>query len=116
MRNLGPWAVLIFVATLAYVIGVRLNEMAMAVVIGVIFGVIASVPASLLLLLAMRRQERRAGDSAHREQPTIIITPPAITPPVQQPWHSGAMYLPPLSEEAAPERPPTRQFRVVGED
>ncbi len=116
MRNLGPWAVLLFVATLAYVIGVRLNEMAMAVVIGVIFGVLASVPASLFLLFAMRRaQERRAAESARREQPTIIITPPVATPPGQL-WPYGPTYLPPLEEEE-PTRPSSgRRFRVVGEE
>ena len=55
MRKLGAWAVLVFVAALAYVIGVRLSETAMAVVIGVIFGVLASVPASLLLIWHITR-------------------------------------------------------------
>ena len=50
MRNLGAWAVLVFVGALAVVIGLHLDETAMAVVIGVIFGVLASVPASLLLI------------------------------------------------------------------
>ncbi len=118
MRNLGPWAVLIFVATLAYVIGVRLNETAMAVVIGVIFGVLASVPASLFLLFAMRRaQDRRTHpEGGRREQPTIIITPPVAGPPPGAGWPYGPTYLPPLDDEEPLERPSGRRFRVVGED
>ena len=59
---------IIFAATLAFVVGVRLSEPAMAVVIGVMFGVAASIPTSIVLILALRQ--------THGPRPARHETPP----------------------------------------
>lgn len=116
MRNVVPVAFLLFMTTLAYVIGVRLNEVAMAVVIGVIFGVLASVPATLFLLLALRRtSDVRSAEPRRPETPTIIVAPPVPNPPTPNPW-GFPTYLPPLEEADDDTTWSQRRFRVVGED
>ena len=49
--RIAPVLGIVFVATLAYVIGIRLSESAMAVTLGVIFGVAAAIPTSIILFL-----------------------------------------------------------------
>ena len=61
--RVAAWAILVFVAVLAYVIAINLDQLTMAVVIGVIFGVLASVPASLFLLFTMRRAQLQPEDA-----------------------------------------------------
>ncbi len=116
MRNWGPVAAIIFAATLAYVVGVRLSESAMAVVIGVVFGVAASIPMSLILVFALRRADSpREPRTADSERPTIIVAPPAMPPGQPSGWGTGQMYLPPLYDEPEGETR-GRRFRIVGED
>ncbi len=119
MKGWGPLAGIIFAATLAYVIGIRLSESAMAVVIGVIFGVAASVPASLILILALRNTPARrpADKPTQPQQPTIIVAPPMPTQMPGQPgWYAQGAYLPPMYEGDGEETHTGRRFRVVGED
>jgi len=117
-RHWGPVAAIVFAATLAYVVGVRLSESAMAVVIGVIFGVAASIPTSIILAIALRRAD---GDRPHRawdepRPPTIVVTPPGMpTPGHGQPWgFPPDMYLLPLQGEQDPALSPRRRFRIIG--
>ena len=56
-RHWAPLSAIIFAAVLAYVVGLRLSESAMAVVIGVMFGVAASIPTSIILILALRHTQ-----------------------------------------------------------
>lgn len=120
MKNWGPIAAIIFAATLAYVVGVRLSESAMAVVIGVVFGVAASIPMSLILLFALRRADayREPRTSSGRQQPTIIVAPPPIPGNQVNPWGSmsGQVYLPPFEDEADGQSARRRRFRVVGDN
>ena len=116
-RHWGPIAAIIFAATLAYVVGVRLSESAMAVVIGVVFGVAASIPMSLILVFALQRGSacRESRGSSDSQQPTIIVAPPAISGYQGNPWGGsmvGQMYLPPFDEEGMPS--PRRSFRIIG--
>ncbi len=116
-RHWRPLAALAFAATLAYVVGVRLSESAMAVVIGVVFGVAASIPMSLILVFALQRGGtcRESRGSSDRQQPTIIVAPPAIPGHQANPWGGsmlGQMYLPPLDDEDM--LTPRRSFRIIG--
>ncbi len=123
MKYSLPIAAIIFAATLAYVVGIRLSESAMAVVIGVMFGVAASIPTSIILILSLRhtqgsRPASRGQDSVTTPQPpTIIVAPPGSQPMVgtRHPWHTPDMYLPPLYDDWE-ERHEQRRFRIVGED
>ena len=121
MKNWGPVAGIMFASVLAYVVGVRLSESAMAVVVGVVFGVAASVPTSLILALILRRADsgRESARTSEVQQPTIIVAPPAGYYPQTQSWAgtpSGHMYLPPLYDEPEAQGRSPRRFRVVGED
>ncbi len=119
MRRVLAVGAICFLMVLAAVIGQRMSTDAMAVVIGVLFGVAASIPTSLLVLAAARRsaaeangsrpggerwsQERWGADRAF--PPVIVVAPPTQTT-------APASTLPPLI-------PPTadrRRFRIVGAD
>jgi hypothetical protein len=106
---------LAFAITLAVMIGKRMSAEAMAVVVGIACGVLASVPASLLLLLVLGREDRAHEGRRHadgRGYPPVVIvqggTPQALPPGMASGyWPPGA---PPLRREfqlidVAPELP-----------
>lgn len=94
---------LAFAITLAIMIGKRMSAEAMAVVVGIACGVLASVPASLLLLLVLGRESRgredRRGAGAQTYPPVVIVqggTPQALPPGMPGYWPSAA---PPMQRE-----------------
>jgi hypothetical protein len=114
--------------TLGVVIGTRMSSDAIAVLVGVIAGVAASIPCALLLMAVTRRREvegyerydeqryddrryndRRYSDrmGPHRETPPIVIVTPGQTAPQQLPYAASFPY------QAAPPQG-ARQFRVMG--
>jgi hypothetical protein len=102
----------------------------MAVVIGVVFGVAASIPTSLLIVAATRGNR----EPAHRSAPSWDgpdPKPPASMPQIivvsSPPQHSGHAAVPWLAPggalpQLAPPQDPffaaetSRRFKVVGED
>ena len=109
----------LFLITLAVVIGLRMNAEAMAVVIGVIFGVAASIPTGLIIAAVMWRREqraaygrnggvRRAGQDAL--PPSVVIVNPGNAAPAS-PYRQPA-YLPQPGLQWSQS---SRQFRIVGE-
>jgi len=107
----------LFVVSLAVVIGKRMSAEAMAVVIGVVFGVAASIPTSLLIIAVTRRvQEREA------EQLRSLREQQRSAPPVIVVGPSGGQAMPWFSPFQMPSMPDTdyglaaRRFRVVGEE
>jgi hypothetical protein len=72
---------LVFVVALAVVVALQMSPEAMAVVIGVICGVAAGIPTSILLLVGItrrdqRRMEQMARQSGYRHrtgQPVVVI-------------------------------------------
>ena len=122
MKYSAPIAAVIFAATLAYVVGIRLSESAMAVVIGVMFGVAASIPTSIVLILALRHthgpRPSRSQETVNTPQPpTIIVTPPGTQPMIgpRHAWPEANAYLPPLFDDWE-ERHQQRRFHIVGDD
>ena len=107
---------LVFVAVLAVIVGQRMSTDAMAVVIGVIFGVAASIPTSLLVVGVTRRVQERGMMEERRRyreraQPPVIVVSPSGSNAA--PWFS------PFQSPALPPSlhgEPTRRFRVVGDD
>jgi hypothetical protein len=106
---------LVFVITLAAVVGSRMSAEAMAVVVGVVCGVAAGIPTSVLLLLAMSRRDRQRYDpqqraAQHGGSPPVVVIQggaPQALPPGQY-----AGYWPAVTPGMAAER----QFQVVGDE
>ncbi len=75
-----------FAVTLAYYIGTRMSTEALSVAVGVVFGMIASVPVSLGLLIALTRQRERTYDDEPRQDlhPTPQYQYGAPRPPQPQ--------------------------------
>lgn len=100
---------LTFAITLAVMIGKRMSAEAMAVVIGIACGVLASVPASLLLLLVLGRggsQTRGSqGEVDRRGYPPVVIVQGGA--PQALPSSMAADYWP----SATP--PLRREFQLV---
>jgi len=96
-----------FTAMLAAIIGTRLSAEALAVIIGVVCGVSAGIPVSLMILSASRRRELPAEEPHYRVAegsrqgsfPTVVVIQgggPTNTPmlpsyyPIQQPVYGHA--------------------------
>lgn len=117
MRYMMAFVVAASGVALAVVIGNRMSTDAMAVVIGVLFGVGASIPSSLLiaLLLRPRRVETPIADghipSVQAQAPQIYLVQPGQNgeQSTMTPWLDarGAGWLPPG---------PARRFTIVGDD
>jgi hypothetical protein len=129
---------LAFVVTLSMIIGWRLSDQAMAVIVGVVAGVAASIPTSLLVVWAVLRARAAGGlaEGALADQPAAANPPAASAQPRVIFVHAApaaaptAPALPPgqgsytvLSAYAAPE--PTafnglplepRHFTILGGD
>ena len=113
-RENGVWGAIAFGVTLAVIIGLRLEQAALAVVVGVACGVAASIPAGLLIFFLMRRNSARVpratpyyGREMASAPPVLVIQPPA-TPALPQAttWPGG--YSMPV--------PAQREFAVIGEE
>jgi hypothetical protein len=109
-----------FAVALAVVIGNRMSADAMAVVVGVVCGMLASVPTSLLLIWALGRRgygagtgaEAQARNSTGTHYPPVVVVNPG-------PGHAMPAYRPPPVPSLdrnlpAPSGP--RTFKVVGDE
>jgi hypothetical protein len=131
---------LAFVVTLAIVVGQRLSSEAMAVVIGVIAGVAASIPTSLIVVWVTARAHLTGGNSAPlrstpepashappaprpaepREPRIVVMAPPVYENPnaYSSGPHALNGYAQPASYAPAVYPPqvmlPPRRFTVVG--
>lgn len=118
-RAIMTICVLAFVITLAVVVGQRLSSEAMAVLLGVIAGVAASIPTSLIVVwLATRTQQQpvhraevRRNDSQPTERVVVIAQPQVQAPQQQQPW-TPAVYSP--QPPFAPHIHQPRRFTIIG--
>ena len=123
LRYLLLICVVVFAATLAVIVGETLSSEAMSMMVGVVAGVGASIPASLLILwFAVRTAELRAVAASPAQviypreapEPHIVV----VTVPTAQP-QAYAGYAPPGYEQPAAVRPALpapaqRRFTVVG--
>ncbi len=110
----------IFVVALAIVVGSRMSSDAMAVVVGVTCGVVASIPTSLLIIWATSRRDveldaggRRYAPMGMGNQfpPVVVVNPGGST--VNRPDY-GARGLYPYDPQEM-YLPAPRGFKVVGE-
>jgi hypothetical protein len=122
MKLLLGLATVAAVIALAVIIGQRMSNDAMAVALGVVFGVAASIPTSLLVVAATRG--RRDEQATYRR----YADPPPPSPPPQiyvvNPGNQPASWLgqgggqPQLPQPPAGyfSGRPARRYKVVGED
>jgi len=118
---------IIVVGVFAFVVGQRLSADAVGMAVGVLFGVLAGIPAALLMVAAGRRREaefeddddelpdtyaprRGRGQPAYgaipAQAPVIVFAPPAATPP-------GAPYAGYSNQYVAPQPPTAAQPRAL---
>ena len=118
MNNLIRLCVVVFFGALGVAVGYRLSSEAMAVVVGVVVGVLATLPVALLVLYAMRRPERPVVERAPEPttlapqppapvQPQILVVPAPMPtpPPMPRGWYGAPTQM-----------PVERQFQIYGED
>lgn len=120
MKTRFLWLVLglAFFITLAVIVGQRLSAEAMAVIVGVVAGVAASIPTSLIVVwIAMRSVGVRSEPLAHpmaeapRSDPRIVV----VSPPMSGPMMGQTSYAPSTMPMAfAPYPAAPRRFTVIG--
>ena len=115
LRQLGIALAVVFGITLAIVVGKRMSAEAMAVVVGVVCGVAASIPTSVLLLLVVsRRDHQPEDDRAHsgleRNYPPVVVIQGGGQPGLAS--GSGLGYWPSALNGPSAQR----DFHVVGGD
>jgi hypothetical protein len=130
IRQLIVLITVAFMVTLGVVVGTRLSSDAIAVLVGVIAGVAASIPCALLLMAVTRRRglDRDRGyddelePTVDRERhpapqpavpPVIVVTPGNSAQQQLPPWLAQAQLS--AWDDGAPSRS-QRQFRVMGYD
>ncbi len=104
---------LAFAVTLAVMIGKRMSTEAMAVVIGIVCGIAASIPTTGLLMMVLARRDRQK-DEDNGRLPRQGAYPPVVViqggaPQPMLPGQQAGYWPAPLSGP-----PATRQFTVVG--
>jgi hypothetical protein len=131
MKFWGTAALLLF-GVLAFLAGQRLSADALGIAIGVLFGMLASIPAALLVLASSRRsrsqsfEEEESVETAYpprrhphttlpAQAPVIIFAPPAAqgSPDARYTSAAPASQMPTRALPARPEN--GRAFKVVGE-
>ena len=124
MRNGIILAGIVFAVALAVIVGNRLSDEAMAVVVGAVCGISASVPVSVALVIAASRNWGRDQGTGPREveydygthryapqQPQILV----VSPPPQAPYgYPPSQYYPAPQMEDAASSP--RQFKIIGDE
>ena len=122
MKPIIVAAVIVIGCVAAWRLGSRLSPDAVGMAIGILLGVLASIPTSLLILVSSRRREER--EDGQWERPSAERTQPAYQPPVivlagHAPAMQPPMLTPPSSAvqpvDAWPQRANARQFKIVGE-
>ncbi|MDE3090812.1 MAG: hypothetical protein KGJ80_15660 [Chloroflexota bacterium] len=122
MRNGLVLAGIAFAVALAVLVGNRLSNEAMAVVVGAVCGISASVPVSLALVIAASRNWGRGetprevgSDSAARHYappPQILVVSPPQPYPSPYGFSQSQYYLPP----GAPAEGAPRDFKIIGDE
>jgi len=128
MRRFVMVAILVIIGVMAWRVGGLLSTDAIGMAVGMVFGVLAGVPAALLVLATGRRsdserEEEHTQMRADRQlpaypyqSPVIVVTggqapqgPPQPAPP------AGAPYYVPSTNNGWDGRRSERRFKMVGE-
>jgi hypothetical protein len=124
-----------FVITLGVVVGTRMSSDAIAVLVGVIAGVAASIPCALLLLVVTRRRQTAESEPTSAAPgsrwdavpnktpyerpsvpPVIVVTPGSSVPQQIAPWSTTSGLVDGTAFDPYGQAQPQgqRQFRVMG--
>lgn len=111
LRRSLTWGAIAFGVVLAAIVGARLEQAALTVVVGVVCGVSASIPTSFLVVALLQKRSQKREE--HRRQmmtqpPPVIVVTPQAAPQVRQPGTWPEEYTFPV--------PGQRQFSVIGEE
>ncbi len=125
MKWLFRGAVIAFFVGLGAAVAIRMGSEAMAVVVGVVLGVVGTLPVALMVLYAARRSEPREAPKPPQQTalqpwqqqpgmgpvapPQIVVVPMAQMPVPQRGmggWYPQQTALPPVQ----------REFNIVGEE
>lgn len=102
----------IFAITLATVVGTRISPDAMAVIIGIVCGVLASIPTSVILVWVLRQRDRsleaQSGSMRMGQYPPVVVVNGQGTT-----GYAGAM-TPPALTGGTPIG--SRDFKVIGQE
>jgi len=110
---------IIFIVALCITIAKNLSSDAMAIIVGIICGIGASIPTSLLLLFLTRREDAYEHPEPRQNQqfPSVMI----VTPPMGQ-FSQGNPYMNGMNSQGAYFPPPAgapgftpRQFHILGD-
>jgi hypothetical protein len=117
IRTIVYLCLLTFVITLAILIGWQLSNQAMAVMIGVIAGVTASIPTSLIVVWATLRSRVEPPAGTRPTEPQVIIIHPSEASPGPSDEERSLTALPAYAAPQAtgyggPAVP--RQFTIIG--
>jgi hypothetical protein len=110
IRRSAFWGALAFCGVFAIVVGVRLEQAALTAIVGVVCGVAASIPTSLLIVALLHKQDdkRYRRDLKRASQPHVVVVTPQSLPQTQRQDGWPAEYALPV--------PGQRQFSIIGED
>ena len=103
----------VFAVALAVVVGTRISPDAMAVIIGIICGILASVPTSVILVWVLRQRDRQL--EAQMGPGRFGQYPPVVVVNGQGTNGYGNGYMP---QALAPTSGPmgSRDFKVIGQE
>ncbi len=132
MKQLAILTLLLITGLLAWLFGSRLSADALGMAVGLIFGVLAGVPAALLVLAANRRPSRDVDEDEEDvvrghfgqpgshpygyQPPVIVVTAPQAAPPQWPgPQTVDSVGYPVRQALPGPGQAGGRAFKVVGE-
>jgi hypothetical protein len=104
------WGALAFCGVFAVIVGVRLEEAALTAIVGVVCGVAASIPTSMLVVALLHRRDgkRYRQRQRHSNQPPVVVVTPQPAHQIQR--NDG------WPAEYALRSPEQRQFSIIDED
>ena len=106
---------IVFVVTIAVVMGTRMSPDALAVVIGIICGVLASIPTSAMLVWVMRQRDKQVEMQMGQMRPLAGQYPPVVVVNGQGTNGYGGAYSTSALTAGAPSMGP-RNFKVIGQE
>jgi hypothetical protein len=115
MRTFFFIAGLVMVVTLAILMSYRMSADALAVVIGIICGILASIPTSAMLVWVMRQRDKQETGLAQL-RPMGSQYPPVVVVNGPGPNGYGSSAYGPPALAASPSILGPRQFKVIGQE
>ena len=103
------------VATLVGVIAYRLSSDALAIIVGVILGLVALIPTLFMVAILLRRnQADEEPRPMYQPQPPVVVVSGGYPTPFAQQPQQAALPDPSQALIPAPPAQPPRKFRMMG--